>query len=166
MIFLHFWIVTPQILSAVNQGKLAGGIAQSGTLLAYQMERLPPRRVQVSNNEWAYMCKKCFVQKFECSICMQATARDVSSKLGCGGQLTKATLSCLQVQDHLNWPTKSLLTSCLQLEWNVILKLLSISAPSKALYVAMHHKSSSSNVDLIGFYSAQCYVVTKQHQCN
>merc|ERR1712088_1133803 len=63
--------VHAQILSAVNQGKLAGGIAQSGTLLAYQMERLPPRRVQ-------------------------ATARDVSSKLGCGGQLTKATLSCLQ----------------------------------------------------------------------
>ena len=51
-----------------------------------------------------------------CSICTQATARDVSSKLGCGGQLTKATLSCLQVQHHLNWPTKSLLTSCLQLE--------------------------------------------------
>merc|ERR1712037_598633 len=63
--------VHAQILSAVNQGKLAGGIAQSGTLLAYQMERLPPRRVQ-------------------------ATAREVSSKLGCGGQLTKATLSCLQ----------------------------------------------------------------------
>ena len=57
MIFLHFWIVTPQILSAVNQGKLAGGIAQSGTLLAYQMERLPPRRVQVSNNKWAYVQK-------------------------------------------------------------------------------------------------------------
>jgi len=63
--------VHAQILSAVNQGKLAGGIAQSGTMLAYQMERLPHRRVQ-------------------------ATARDVSSKLGCGGQLTKATLSCLQ----------------------------------------------------------------------
>ena len=31
----------------MNQGKLAGGIAQSGTLLAYQMERLPNRRVQV-----------------------------------------------------------------------------------------------------------------------
>ena len=40
-----------QILSAVNQGKLAGGIAQSGTLLAYQMERLPPRRVQVSKDK-------------------------------------------------------------------------------------------------------------------
>merc|ERR1712130_796250 len=63
--------VHAQILSAVNQGKLAGGISQSGTLLATQMERLPPRRVQ-------------------------ATAREVSSKLGCGGQLTKATLSCLQ----------------------------------------------------------------------
>merc|ERR550517_2093920 len=63
--------VHAQILSPVNQGKLAGGIAQSGTMLAFQMEKLPPRRVQ-------------------------ATARDVSSKLGCGGQLTKATLSCLQ----------------------------------------------------------------------
>merc|ERR1719167_756728 len=63
--------VHAQVLSHVNQGKLAGAIAQSGTMLAYQMERLPPRRVQ-------------------------ATAREVSSKLGCGGQLTKATLSCLQ----------------------------------------------------------------------
>ena len=40
-------ITTSQVLSHVNQGKLAGAIAQSGTMLAYQMERLPPRRVQV-----------------------------------------------------------------------------------------------------------------------
>ena len=48
-------ITATKVLSHVNQGKLAGAIAQSGTMLAYQMERLPPRRVQVE----PYAKEKC-----------------------------------------------------------------------------------------------------------
>ena len=54
-------ITTSQVLSHVNQGKLAGAIAQSGTMLAYQMERLPPRRVQVepcAKEKWKQLVKR------------------------------------------------------------------------------------------------------------
>ena len=89
-----------QVLSHVNQGKLAGAIAQSGTMLAYQMERLPPRRVQVepyAREKCKQLVQKSIFNQHGLKNCTQATAREVSSKLGCGGQLTKATLSCLQV---------------------------------------------------------------------
>ena len=49
----------------MNQGKLAGAIAQSGTMLAYQMERLPPRRVQVE----PYAKEKCKQGCISCVTC-------------------------------------------------------------------------------------------------